>query len=53
MTIKEKFNLIWMAIDLVGDGGFDPFTKEERKIMVDFLKELETKYGSDSSEKKI
>lgn len=44
MTIKEKFNLIWTAIALAGDGGCDPFTEEERKIMVDFLKELESKY---------
>ena len=44
MTNKEKFDLIRLAIDLAGDGGCDPFTKEERKIMVDFLKELENKY---------
>lgn len=44
MTNKEKFDLIRLAINLVGDGGCDPFTKKERVIMNDFLNELENKY---------
>ena len=41
MTRKEKIQLIRNAVDLVGDGDFDPFTREERIIMYDFLNELE------------
>lgn len=41
MTRKEKIQLLRDAVDLAGDGGFDPFTREERIIMYDFLNELE------------
>jgi len=41
MTRKNKINLIREAIALAGDGGPDPFTQKERKIMNDFLDELE------------
>lgn len=41
MTRKEKIQLLRDAVDLAGDGGSDPFTREERIIMYDFLNELE------------
>lgn len=41
MTRKEKIQLLRDAVDLAGDGGPDPFTREERIIMHDFLDELE------------
>ena len=41
MTRKEKIQLLRDAVDLAGDGGNDPFTREERIIMYDFLDELE------------
>ena len=41
MTRIEIINLIREAISLAGDGGPDPFTQKERKIMNDFLDELE------------
>jgi len=41
MTRIEIINLLRLAVDLAGDGGNDPFTEKERKIMYDFLDELE------------
>jgi hypothetical protein len=41
MTRIEIINLLRLAVDLAGDGGPDPFTQKERKIMNDFLDKLE------------
>lgn len=43
-TYKDKFDLLNLAIDLVGDGGFDPFTKEERLVLNDFMLEIKNKF---------
>lgn len=37
MNVNEIVEKIKLAIDLCGDGGNDPFTKEEREEMIKFL----------------
>ena len=41
ITRAEAISLISQAINLAGDGGSSPFTKEEYDAMYDLLDELE------------
>jgi len=41
MTDLDIINLLYDAIALAGDGGDDPFTKEERDAMCNFLGRVE------------
>lgn len=40
MTNLEIINLLYLAIDLAGDGGPDPFTDKEYDAMYNFLEKL-------------
>lgn len=42
---KWALSLIREAVELVGDGGCDPFTEEERIIINKFLDKIEKDYG--------
>ena len=39
--LRHALNLITEAVYLCGDGGIDPFTIEERKLMNNFLNKIE------------
>lgn len=41
MTRIEIINLLRLAVDLAGDGGPSPFTREEYNEMNNFLNQLE------------
>lgn len=40
---SQLINLLRLAIDLAGDGGFSPWTDVEEKTMKEYLDYLETK----------
>ena len=40
MTNLEIINLLYLAIELAGDGGPSPFTSEEYEAMYNFLDRL-------------
>lgn len=40
MTIEEIRNNLLLALDLCGDGGFRPFTKEQEDELIDFVSGL-------------